>query len=133
MNSDCLIRWEMNLSRALSDTLDGFMKSKTPKPLFNISISEFAVVGFIIGSIVCMTIPALNRTILLKNNSMDELIFPEFIPFNPDNGWPYWLSFICCVPGRVPAAMAVIIILGFIRWLLPEKLKPYLTWRKLNE
>lgn len=98
------------------------------KRSFYISIPEFALGLFILTCLTSFLFPGLNQA-LYDGGTEANIIFPEFTPYNPTNGWPRWKQMGFVPLSGLIVAIAGALCLDIIRSLLPEKLKPYLSWK----
>lgn len=63
-------------------------KDQAEEPLFNLPVTDVVVVIFIWSVMFNLTIPGMNyAAITLRGATQDELTFPGYVPFDPDNGW----------------------------------------------
>jgi len=105
-------------------------KDQEKRPLFNFSIIDFTAVCLILGFFITILFAAVNQA---RYSDNEEIVIPEFTPLNPANGWPQWTALGFPILVSIIAALTCLSLLSLIRYLLPEKLKPYITWKKWKD
>ena len=105
-------------------------KDQKQRPLFNLSIIEFTAIFLILGFFFTILFAAVNQA---RYSANEEILLPEFTPLNPAKGWTQGMALGFPALVSIIAALTCISLLSLIRYLLPEKLKPYITWKKWKD
>lgn len=106
------------------------MADHTDKPRFNISISELSIVCYILGAYYAFMALLANHFIISIGEAQKDLELSGIEAFNPENGWPFWADIVVVILSGIPVSIIALICLWLIRCSLPQRLKPYITWRK---
>lgn len=105
-------------------------KDQEDKPLFNLPIAGIAYVLFVMSLMVNFLVPAINQARSSGSVTQDDLVIPDFVPFNPGNDWPMWGVWGFIFGSSISVSLFGAFYVWLIRCMLPKKYKPCITWLK---
>lgn len=107
------------------------MKTRTEKPKI-ISIPGVAIILFLNTALLIILLTSANQAILSQNSTQDDILFSGIDALNPEKGWSFNEKVGFLFASGLTVSLIGTICLWLIRRILPEKYKPYITWKLLN-
>lgn len=103
-------------------------KEHKEEPLLNLQIEGIAIFTLIMSILIMMLISGGNRAISSRGGPQDKMIFSEFVPFNPENGWSAQQRWAFVIASSISVSLFAAIYVLFIRSLLPPRYKRFITF-----